>query len=88
MVVIKNFEMPEDCDSCPFYDYHNDYVNDCGITGEEVQNVKPGERHPLCPLVDAALDYRNVDTGAFQSGFNHALDEIKEQLEETANGKG
>ena len=55
MIAIKDFEMPKDCDSCPFYTYYNDYADDCRITGEEVQNVKPGERHPKCPLVNIVL---------------------------------
>ena len=55
MIAIKDFEMPKDCDSCPFYTYHDDYADDCGITGDEVLNVKPGERHPKCPLVDIKL---------------------------------
>lgn len=80
MVVIKNFKMPKDCDCCPFYDYHNDAEDDCGITGDGLYDVKPGERHHLCPLVDVELDYRDESAGAFQSGFNHALDEINEQL--------
>ncbi len=55
MIAIKDFEMPKDCDSCPFYTYYNDACDDCRITGEEVQNVKPGERHPKCPLVNIVL---------------------------------
>ena len=82
MVVIKNFEMPKDCDSCPFYTYYNDACDDCRITGEEVQNVKLGERHSKCPLVDIELEYRPEDMGAFQSGYNLVLDELKEQLNE------
>ncbi len=82
MIAIKDFEMPKDCDGCPFYDYHNDDADDCVITGDIVQNVKTGERHPKCPLVDIELDYRPEDAGAFQSGYNHALDEINEQLNE------
>lgn len=82
MVVIKNFKMPKDCDSCPFYTYYNAACSDCRITGEEVQNVKLNERHLLCPLVDIELDYRNEDAGVFQSGYNLALDDINEQLNE------
>ena len=82
MVVIKDFKMPKDCDSCPFYDYHNDVEDDCGITGDGLYHVKPGERHGHCPLVDVELDYRDEDAGDFQSGYNLALDEIKEQLKE------
>ena len=82
MVAIKNFKMPKDCDSCPLYTYYNDACDDCRITGEEVQNVKLGERHSLCPLVDIELDYRNEDAGDFQSGYNLALDDIYEQLNE------
>lgn len=70
MIAIKNFEMPKDCDSCPFYTYYNNDADDCRITGEEVQNVKLGERHPRCPLVDVEFDYRNDDVGAFQSRHN------------------
>ena len=82
MIAIKDFEMPKDCDSCPFYTYYNDSADDCRITGEEVQNIKPGERHHKCPLVDVDIDtmYRPEDAGDFQSGYNLALDEVKEHL--------
>lgn len=80
MIAIKNFEMPKDCDSCPFYTYYNDACDDCRITGEEVQNVELGKRHKNCPLVDIEFNYRKEDAGDFQSGYNLALDEIKEQL--------
>lgn len=58
VVAIKNFEMPKDCDSCPFYTYYANHADDCRITGEELQNVKLGERHPGCPLVDVEFDYQ------------------------------
>ena len=50
-VFIKNFKMPKDCDSCPFYNYHSDAEDDCRITGEGLYHVKIGERHEKCPLV-------------------------------------
>lgn len=82
MIAIKNFEMPKDCDSCPFYTYYANRDADCRITGEELQNVKLGERRPECPLVNIEFNYRPEDAGDFQSGYNLALDEIKEQLNE------
>lgn len=51
MIAIKNFEMPKDCDRCPFYTYHSDAEDDCRITGEGLYHVKTGERHEKCPLV-------------------------------------
>ena len=51
MIAIKDFKMPNDCDSCPFYTYHSDSEDDCRITGEGLYHVKPGERHEKCPLV-------------------------------------
>ncbi len=52
MIAIKDFEMPKDCDSCPFYTYYNDAEDDCGITGEGLYHVKIGERHEKCPLIE------------------------------------
>ena len=53
MVAIKNFEMPKDCDSCPFYMYHNDAEDTCKITEEGLYHVKIGERHEKCPLIES-----------------------------------
>ena len=82
MIVIKNMELPKDCDSCPFYTYYNDAEDDCRITGEGLHHVNVGERHSKCPLINIDINemYRPEDAGDFQSGFNFALDEIKEQL--------
>lgn len=52
VMAIKDFEMPKDCDRCPFYTYHNDAEDDCRITGESLYNVKIGERHKKCPLLE------------------------------------
>lgn len=52
MIAIKDFDMPKDCDSCPFYTYYNDAEDDCRITGEGLYHVKIGERHEKCPLVE------------------------------------
>ena len=60
MIAIKDFEMPKDCSSCPCYTYYNVNDADCRITGEELQNVKPGERHPKCPLVEIELTQTGV----------------------------
>lgn len=51
MLAIKNYHMPKDCDSCPFYTYRNDAEDTCKITGEGLYHVKIGERHKKCPLV-------------------------------------
>ena len=51
MIAIRDFDMPKDCDSCPFYTYHNDAEDDCRITGEGLYHIKEGEKHPKCPLV-------------------------------------
>ena len=56
MVAIKNFDMPKDCDSCPFYMYHNDAEDTCKITGEGLYHVNLGERHGKCPLVNIDID--------------------------------
>jgi len=82
MIAIKDFDMPIECDSCPFYMYHNDAEDTCKITGEGLYHVKFGERHEKCPLVNIPIDARYLpeDVGDFQKGYNLALDEIKEQL--------
>lgn len=51
LIAIKDFEFPKDCDSCTFYDYHNDAEDDYRITGEILSRVKVGERHEKCPLM-------------------------------------
>lgn len=81
-VVLKDMAMPKDCDSCPFYEYYDDYIDECEITGEKIQGMELGKRHSKCPLREIELDYKQEDAGDFQSGYNFALDEIKEQLEE------
>ncbi len=51
MIAIKDFEMPKDCNSCPFYTYYNNVEINCRITGEWLYHVKFGERHKKCPLM-------------------------------------
>ena len=51
-VTIKNLVMPKDCNNCPFYDYQNDYADECYITKEEIQGLRDGEKGKLCPLED------------------------------------
>ena len=74
MLAIKNFEMPKDCDSCPFYDYHNDSEDTCKITGEGLYHVNLGEYHKRCPLVDINID--DIDEQ------DSILDKIKEEIQD------
>lgn len=52
MIAIKDFEMPRNCVSCPFYVSHSDTEDNCRITGEGLYDVKIGERHEKCPLLE------------------------------------
>ena len=51
MIAIKDFEMPKDCDKCPFYVYRSCAEDICNITGRGLYHVKFGERDKKCPLV-------------------------------------
>ena len=50
MIAIKHFNMPKDCDSCPFYTYYNDAEDDCRITGEG----------KACIMLSTAKNIRNA----------------------------
>ena len=63
MIAIKDFEMPKDCDSCPFYTYHSDAEDDCRITGEGLYDVKIGERHKKCPLLEEDSEKHWINNG-------------------------
>ena len=83
MIAIKNFNMPKDCDSCPFYQYHNDSDDTCSITGEGLNYVNFGEYHEKCPLVNIDIDdmYQPYDyVEDFDKGYNRALSDINEKL--------
>ena len=84
MIAIKNFEMPKDCSVCPMChpkgkDEPWNYC--CFLTMKDIDlNQWETVRCDNCPLVDIEFGYRKEDAGDFQSGYNLALDEIKEQL--------
>lgn len=79
MVFIKNFEMPKDCNHCPFYQYEDDNSDYCGIEYVDLRFVKKGERHESCPLVDTNPKTAE-DAGQFQLGYDIAIKEIQEKL--------
>lgn len=50
-VLIRGMKLPEDCDSCPFFDDYTDYPH-CNANGlSRGYNWSPfGQRMPTCPL--------------------------------------
>lgn len=64
MITIKDFEMPRNCVSCPFYVSHSDTEDNCRITDEGLYDVKIGERHEKCPLL-------GEDSGKTEYGINN-----------------
>ena len=68
MIAIKDMDMPNNCDDCPFYQYRSDYEDCCWITQSGVQGVRYlNERHPNCPLVEIPKGHgRLIDADAYR----------------------
>lgn len=71
MVAIKDMEMPDSCDDCPFAvdEETNDYGSfcKCGILDDyETINLLEHSKHPNCPLMEiiTCKDCKHNDEGS------------------------
>jgi hypothetical protein len=58
-MITLNINMPKDCDNCPFYSYNHDEADTCCITHENIMNVKSGEKHEKCPIIETNREKNN-----------------------------
>ncbi len=72
-VLVKGMDMPEDCDSCPFFDDGTDYPT-CNATGHSRgYNWNPrGQVMPDCPLeeVIAEVAIQHVESTPEMMGYD------------------
>lgn len=54
MITIKDFEMPEDCRSCPISSVIAYNYSICTVTGKQIG--VPNKRHKGCPLQEGGCD--------------------------------
>lgn len=54
MITIKDFEVPEDCRSCPLAIIWKGNPGTCRLTGKSFP--EPKKRHPDCPLQEDGCD--------------------------------
>ena len=85
-VFIRNFQMPEDCDNCRFYNDNYDYPT-CDVTGfSRGYNWSPfGQRMSDCPLIEInSVDktvVRKCDSGFDSKVLAECCRQIKKDVE-------
>lgn len=81
IIVIELPEVPEDCYRCNQIDGTRGY---CEHVGKFVDHfVKPGERHPLCPIRDTPRPRSECSWEEYDAGWNDCLLAFLGELPET-----